>query len=162
MNTIFRRGLFGLAAVAALSATPAFAEMQTYKGTLNGASQVPPVTTKGAGAVTATYDTATKKLTWTATYADLSGPPTAAHFHGPAAAGANAAVVVPQKDGLASPMKGEATLTDAQAADFTAGRWYFNIHTTPTRAARFAAKSLSRQAPPNLLPVTHRRQATQA
>lgn len=129
MNTIFRRGLFGLVAVTALSTTPAFAEMQTYKATLNGASQVPPVTTKGTGAVTATYDTATKKLTWTVTYADLSGPPTAAHFHGPAAAGANAGVVVPQKDGLASPMKGEATLTDAQAADFTAGRWYFNVHT---------------------------------
>jgi hypothetical protein len=30
---------------------------------------------------------------------------------------------------LASPIKGEATLTAAQAADFTAGKMYFNIHT---------------------------------
>jgi len=26
-------------------------------------------------------------------------------------------------------MKGEATLTDAQAADLQSGKWYFNIHT---------------------------------
>ena len=30
---------------------------------------------------------------------------------------------------LTSPIKGEATLTDAQAADLAAGRWYFNVHT---------------------------------
>ena len=132
MNTIFRASLAGLAAAAVMSiapTAPAFAQTQTYKAALTGAAQVPPVTTKGSGTITATYDPATKKLTWTVTYTDLSGPPTAAHFHGPAAAGANAGVVVPQKDGLASPMKGEATLTDAQAADFQAGRWYFNVHT---------------------------------
>ena len=37
----------------------------------------------------------TKKLTYTMTYSGLTGPATAAHFHGPAAAGANAGVVVP-------------------------------------------------------------------
>jgi hypothetical protein len=136
MNTILSRsgllrsGLTGLAAVALLVAAPAaFAQTQTLKATLTAASQVPPNASKGTGALTSTYDPATKKFTWSVTFADLSGPPTAAHFHGPAAAGANAGVVVPQKDGLASPMKGEATLTDAQAADLLAGRWYFNIHT---------------------------------
>ena len=136
MNTIMSRsgllrfGLTGLGAVALLVAAPAaFAQTQSVKATLTAASQVPPNASKGTGALTATYDAATKKLTWSVTYADLSGPPTAAHFHGPAAATANAGVVVPQKDGLASPMKGEATLTDAQAADLVAGMWYFNIHT---------------------------------
>jgi hypothetical protein len=28
-----------------------------------------------------------------------------------------------------SPIQGSATLTDAQAADLLAGRWYANIHT---------------------------------
>jgi hypothetical protein len=136
MNTILSRsgllrsGLTGLAAVALLVAVPAaFAQTQTLKATLTAASQVPPNASKGTGALTGTYDPTTKKLTWNVTFADLSGPPTAAHFHGPAAAGANAGVVVPQKDGMASPMKGEATLTDAQAADLLAGMWYFNIHT---------------------------------
>jgi hypothetical protein len=27
-------------------------------------------------------------------------------------------------------IKGDATLTDAQASDLQAGRWYFNVHTT--------------------------------
>ena len=30
---------------------------------------------------------------------------------------------------IVSPLQGSATLTDAQAADLMAGRWYVNIHT---------------------------------
>jgi hypothetical protein len=30
---------------------------------------------------------------------------------------------------VTSPLQGSATLTDAQAADLQAGRWYVNIHT---------------------------------
>ena len=33
----------------------------------------------------------------------------------------------------ASPIKGEATLTDAQIADLTGGKWYLNIHTAANR-----------------------------
>jgi hypothetical protein len=50
------------------------------------------------------------------------------HFHGPAAPGANAAVLVPV-EAKASPFSGSATLTDAQAADLMAGKIYFNVHT---------------------------------
>jgi len=129
-TTLFRAGFAGLAAATLMIAAPAaFAETQTYKAALTAAAEVPPNASKGTGALTSTYDTATKKLVWTVTFTGLSGPATAAHFHGPAAAGANAGVVVPQKDGLTSPMKGEATLTDAQAADLQAGKWYFNVHT---------------------------------
>jgi hypothetical protein len=111
--------------------TSAFAAMESYTATLNGASEVPPNDTKGTGAVTATYDTATKKFTYTATYSGLTGPATAAHFHGPAAAGVNAPPVVPiAPTALASPIKGDATLTDAQAADLQSGKWYFNVHTS--------------------------------
>ncbi|HYC66192.1 MAG TPA: CHRD domain-containing protein [Reyranellaceae bacterium] len=112
-----------------LAAAPAVAEMQKFKAELKGASEVPPVDSKGSGTLEATYDTATKKLTYTVTYSGLSGPPTMAHFHGPAAPTANAGIVLPATGPLASPIKGEATLTDAQAADLQAGRWYFNIHT---------------------------------
>ncbi|MDI1286649.1 MAG: CHRD domain-containing protein [Reyranella sp.] len=128
-TTLFRVGLASFAAAALAIAAPALAETQMYKATLTSAAEVPPNASKGTGAMTGTYDTATKKLTWTVTFTGLSGPATAAHFHGPADAKANAGVVVPQKDGLASPMKGEATLTDAQAADLQGGKWYFNVHT---------------------------------
>lgn len=142
-TTLFRSGLAGFAAAALLVAAPAaFAEVQMYKATLTAANQVPPNASKGTGALTSTYDTATKKFTWTVTFSGLSGPPTAAHFHGPAAAGANAGVVVPQKDGLASPMKGEATLTDAQAADLQAGKWYFNIHTEANKGGEIRGQAM--------------------
>ena len=112
------------------AASSSFAAVVNYTATLKGTSEVPPDDSKGTGTVTATYDTATKKFSYTATYAGLTGAATAAHFHGPAAAGANAPPVVPvAATALASPIKGEATLTDAQAADLAAGKWYFNIHT---------------------------------
>jgi hypothetical protein len=127
--------LVGTATVA-LTATALFAlapsavaQAVAYKADLTGAAQVPPVNSKGTGTLTASYDPATKKLTYTVNYKDLSGPATAAHFHGPADAKSNAGVVVPVTGAVTSPIKGEATLTDAQAADLAAGRWYFNIHT---------------------------------
>jgi hypothetical protein len=69
-------------------------------------------------------------LQWTVTYADLSSPISAAHFHGPAPVGQNAKIQIPiDKGALASPIKGSATLTDQQVTDLMAGQWYFNIHT---------------------------------
>ena len=37
--------------------------------------------------------------------------------------------MVPIKGDLASPIRGDATLTDAQMKDLQDGKWYFNIHT---------------------------------
>ncbi len=54
---------------------------------------------------------------------------TAGHFHGPAEPGKNAGVVVPFTSVATSPIEGSATLTDAQAADLVAGKYYVNIHT---------------------------------
>ena len=109
-------------------ASPATAATMNLKASLKGAEEVPPVQTSGTGSVTATYDTASKKLTWKGSYSGLSGPATAAHFHGPGEPGKNAGVAVPIAPN-ASPFEGSATLTDAQAADLTAGRWYVNVHT---------------------------------
>ena len=63
----------------------------------------------------ATYDTATKTLSWTITYSGLTGQRSMAHFHGPAPVGKAAAVMVPIKGSLDSPIKGSAKLTDAEA-----------------------------------------------
>ena len=75
----------GLAFTALFATAPAFAEMQKFKGDLKAASEVPANDSKASGTVEATYDTATKKLTYSVAYKDLSGPATAAHYHGPAA-----------------------------------------------------------------------------
>ncbi|MDP3660911.1 CHRD domain-containing protein [Phenylobacterium sp.] len=116
-----------VAAVLSLAAGAAHAETLKYSAALTGAQEVPANTEAGKGSVTATLDTVTKVFDYTATYAGLSGPATAAHFHGPAPATANAPPTVPVAS-PASPIKGAATLTDAQIADLKAGLWYFNVH----------------------------------
>ena len=118
-----------IAAFAILAASAALAQEMKMKADLTGAQEVPPVTTQGKGSAEVNFEPASKKLSWTVTYSGLSGPPTAAHFHGPAEAGKNAGVAVPIPNQANSPVTGSATLTDAQAADLQAGRYYVNIHT---------------------------------
>ena len=137
-QTFSRRSVLSYAAGSAAgavlltSAKPSQAAPMKFKADMNGASEVPPTTTSGKGTVTATYDPATKVLTWEGNFSGLSGPATAAHFHGPAEVGKNAAPAVwisEKGQNLASPFKGTATLTDAQAADLEKGLWYANVHT---------------------------------
>ncbi len=128
-----------------LAGTASFAAVVNYTADLKGSSEVPPNDSKGTGSVTASLDTASKKFTWSATYSGLSGPATAAHFHGPAAAGANAPPVLPiPADGLASPIKGDKTLTDAQADDLAAGKWYFNVHTAAHAGGEIRGQLMSK------------------
>ena len=108
-------------------AGPALADKM--KATLDGKSQVPPNTSAASGSADIDYDPASKKLSWKLSYSGLSGPATAAHFHGPAEAGKNAGVAVAIPNATSSPVEGSATLTDAQAADLVAGKYYVNIHT---------------------------------
>src|ERR1700742_653661 len=108
-------------------AGPAFAEK--FKATLDGKSENPPTTSSGTGTADIDYDAASKKLSWKLSYSGLSGPATAAHFHGPAEAGKDAGVAVAIPNATSSPVEGSATLTDAQAADLAAGKYYVNVHT---------------------------------
>ena len=123
-KAVFATLVFG-AAVA--FAGPASAEK--LKAVLDGKSEVPATTSAGTGAADLDYDAATKKLSWKLTYSGLSGPATAAHFHGPAEAGKNAGVMVPIPGIASSPVEGSATLTEAQASDLMSGKLYMNIHT---------------------------------
>lgn len=110
--------------------------------------EVPPVPGPGTGSLDATFDSATHKLTWTVTYAGLSGTVTAAHFHGPAEPGKNAPPLVPLSGAMASPIKGEATLTPGQQKDFEAGRLHFSLHTTGLRDPRPSAEEVGSATQP--------------
>ena len=147
MKTIaLRTATIGLGFAALLAFAPAsFAATENFSADLKAASEVPANDSKGSGMLTATYDTASKKLTYTVTYKDLSGPATAAHFHGPADAKANAGVVVPVKEITPSQLKGEATLTDAQAADLEGGKWYFNIHTAANKGGEIRGQVMKKK-----------------
>jgi hypothetical protein len=121
--------LSAVAALLILSSTGAAnARILHFSAHLEGSTEVPSNTAAGKGEVKATLDTATKAFGYDVTYSDLSGPPTAAHFHGPAMVGANAPPVITMKS-LPSPIKGTIMLSDGQIGDLEGGMWYFNVHT---------------------------------
>ena len=117
-----------LSMAALLTAGAAHAETIHFAAALTGADEVPANTTAGTGVLSAELETTEKVLVYRATYKDLTGPATAAHFHGPAAPGAGGPPTVMVPSAL-SPISGTAILTDAQVADLMAGNWYFNVHT---------------------------------
>ena len=133
ISTILRSMVAAIAVAGMLAlATPSIAAMMNFKASLSGKSEVPANTTAGTGEVTVTYDTATKKLTWKGSYSGLTGPATAAHFHGPAPPGKNAGVMIPISPNGPS-FEGSATLNDAQAKALMDGDMYVNVHTAANK-----------------------------
>jgi hypothetical protein len=134
MVKLTTRSLLGgtlLAATLAVTGCGMMSGMKSSSATnpMTAAQEVPPNSSAGSGSVVTTLDKSTRMLRWTVTYSGLTGPVTAGHFHGPAAAGANAGVVVPFTGSMASPIQGSKELTEAQMADLVAGTWYANLHT---------------------------------
>jgi hypothetical protein len=117
-----------VAMVCLTAALPVRADQILLKAELRGNAVVPGNSSPALGTVTVTYDTAKKRLTWKGTYSGLTGPAISAHFHGPAGPGSNAGAVVT----IASPgprFEGAAELSEAQANDLLAGRFYVDIKT---------------------------------
>ena len=114
------------------SITLAHAAPVSFTVPLTGAQQVPPVDTPGSGSADLTYDPGTKVVTWNITFSGLSSDATMAHFHGPAASGKNGPVKVWLSEkgaAVTSPLKGQATLSSADAQEFVSGQMYINVHT---------------------------------
>ena len=132
-STILRSTVAAIAFAGAIAfATPSMAAMMNFKANLDAKSEVPPNRPQGTGTVTATYDTASKKLTWKGSYNGLTGPATAAHFHGPAAsrqerrrAGSDRAGHQPAR------RLGDANRRPGQGAD--GRRMYVNVHTAANK-----------------------------
>jgi CHRD domain len=114
------------------SITLAHAAPVSFTVPLTGAQQVPPVESPGSGSADLTYDPGTRVVTWTITFSGLSSDATMAHFHGPAGSGKNGPVKVWLSEkgaAVTSPLKGQATLSSADAQEFVAGQMYINVHT---------------------------------
>ena len=125
-------------ALAACAAAPALADTVKFHAVLAPGQEVPAVKDAGAGTADATLDTASHHLTYDLVFSGFTSPVTMAHFHGPAASGANAGVVVPLGTNPASPLHGTVTLTADQQTQLLGGLWYANLHTAahPKGAAR--------------------------
>ena len=135
MTRIIRIAVGSLIA-AGLAFASASAAEHKLKATLNSASEVPANTSTGKGSAEITVNDATKEVSWKVTFEGLTGDASAAHIHGPAAAGANAGVIQALGTpgaGVKSPLEGKATLTDAQIADILGGRTYVNVHTVANK-----------------------------
>jgi hypothetical protein len=126
---MIRNIFFGCAGMLLCVGTQALAAPLQFHAAMTSGAEVPPPAAAGTGTADASYDPATHMLTYTITFSGLSGPATMAHFHGPAAAGANAGVEVKLGMSPKSPIKGSTKLTDAQAKELESGLWYANVHT---------------------------------
>jgi CHRD domain len=127
---IFIRTVVAASALALVSVA-AHAATIHLKADLKASAEVPAKDSAGTGSLTATLDTETNEFTYHAEFSGLTGSVVAAHFHGPAAEGANAKPQLPIKGSpITSPIDGKATLTPEQAKDLLAGKWYFNLHTS--------------------------------
>jgi hypothetical protein len=99
-------------------------------------------TTSPTGTVSGTFNTVTDKIKYTITYAGLSGPVHAAHFHGPAAMGVEGPVMLPIPGPYKSGMSGTVTANAATAKALCSGMTYVNLHTAkyPMGEARAQVK----------------------
>lgn len=101
---------------------------QDYTAALDGLQEVPANASPGSGSGIFALDGA-NMLQYNVVFSGLVAPETAAHIHGPAPAGVNAAVIFTFAAG--SPKIGAfGPLTAAQISDLNAGLWYVNIHSS--------------------------------
>jgi MYXO-CTERM domain-containing protein len=105
----------------------AHAEVHALTATLEGAQEVPPVTTTATGSATLRYDDTTKKLTGTISFMGITSTVTAAHIH-KAPAGEIGPPVITL--GTTSPISVDATIADADEAALLAEGTYVNVHSS--------------------------------
>jgi len=120
-------------------------ELAAFTTRLAGRNEVPPVDSMGTGTLDAVLDRNTGLLRFRLSFTNLSGPVTAAHFHGPADVGANAPPVVTLNGPYNVPYEGRLTLTPAQRADLLAGRWYVNVHTARNPAGELRGQIIEQR-----------------
>src|ERR1700751_4851901 len=128
LRTLVFTGAFA-GAIAVAGTFAAHAATMKFHTDLTAAQEVPPSKSTGKGEATATLDTATHELTVDVTFSGFSSDVTAAHIHGPAAAGKNAGVLVPLGNAPKSPIHGTAKLTAGEDAQLTEGLYYVTVHT---------------------------------
>ncbi len=117
--TAIRNGALAVVLLAAATA-PAGAETLSFKADL---APVAGTESKASGTLEATYDTDSKKLSWHGSYGGIGTYATAANMYGP-----NNHIVVRLRS-IDSPFEGIAIVSEKQAPDLIAGRWFMVLST---------------------------------
>ena len=120
--------------------SPAAAPLQVT-GTFSGSNETPAVATSATGNVSATYNKATKTLTYTVTYAGLT--PTAGHFH-IGAPGVAGPVVITFPYLAYSPISGSTLLSQVQEDALLGGNMYANLHTATNNGGEIRANVVAK------------------
>ena len=102
----------------------------TFSMTMTGAQEVPANTSAGTANVTVILNRNTGAVTVTGTFSGLTSNATAAHIHGPAPVGMNAAILVPLTvpSAMSGSVTGTGTMDTTQMNDMLGGQTYVNIH----------------------------------
>ena len=104
----------------------------TVSGAASGGQEVPAVTTSATGNMTGTYNRESNSLSYNITWTGLSSDASMAHFHGPAAAGVNADVLVPitiTTNGINGTATATVVIEESMETALMNGQVYYNIHT---------------------------------
>ena len=99
----------------------------------------------GFGCANVIIDVPTSTIAYRIVFQGMNGPQTNAHFHGPAAPGVPAGVMVALPVGV-NPKVGSFVATPPQLAAFLAGNVYINIHSTFAGGGELAGRWLTRCA----------------
>jgi len=119
-----------------LPARPAAAAgdtLLTFTALLNGPQQSPPVDSPSTGVALVLYDKTASIVCWRLSFTPLAAPEIAAHFHGPAAPGVNAPILInisPSPSPFGSPKHGCAPISKDDAKSLSKGLLYINVHST--------------------------------
>ncbi len=124
--SVSRSSSWLVAAALAVLATTAPAQIVERLSRLEGAQEVPPVSSPARGLGFSVIDIAASTLTYRVAFLGLSSPETIAHIHGFAAPGSSAGVLQPLP--LGSLKCGVWGMTTAQQANVLAGLAYYNVH----------------------------------
>jgi CHRD domain-containing protein len=139
MRSLPRRAMVSLLAVSTMSlgslfVRPAAAEtLVAYTAVLNGAQEETPVASPSQGVALVLLVKETNKVCYRLSYSPLAGTEILAHFHGPAAPGTSAPVVVnisPVPSPFGSPKHGCVQFTKDLVKDLNKGLLYLNVHST--------------------------------
>jgi hypothetical protein len=117
--------------------------MYTISGSATGAQENPPVTTSGTANLSGSYNRDNNVLNYTVTWTGMTGPLTAAHFHGPAAVGVNAPPIFDisvTTNGVSGSASATVTLHDTTENHLLNGRLYYNLHTALYPAGEIRAQ----------------------
>jgi hypothetical protein len=101
-------------------------------GNASASQEVPSNSSPGTGTLSGSYNRATNVLQYNITWSGLTGSVTGMHFHGPAAAGVSAGILVSlnvTNSAATGSGSGTVTVSDEVESALMSGNVYYNIHT---------------------------------